>query len=258
MENNFFNATNGLKTDLKTASKPERLQKILANYGISSRRGAEEIILAGRVMVNNQVIASLGTKADPSCDQIAIDGIPISQKPALEYLLLNKPKGFICSRHDPQGRKTIQTLLPSQFQHLYSVGRLDYDSSGALLLTNDGDFANRLIHPRHHVAKVYRVLVNGIVSAQIIEKWRAGIDLDGKITLPAEVEILTSHSTSTTLRITLHEGRNRQIRRVGEILGHSVLDLHREAFATINLGNLSPKSYRHLSLDELLSLGIKS
>lgn len=244
----------------------ERLQKILASYGFASRRGAEALIRSGRVQVNGLVITELGTKADPDGDRITLDGKPVNfklhqelnYKPTLEYLLLHKPTEFICSRHDPQGRKTIQSLLPTYYHHLYSVGRLDYNSSGALLLTNDGDFANWLMHPRHHIAKVYEVIVEGHPSDRTLQQWRNGIDLDGKITLPAQVLILEIQNYclkfQTKLQITLNEGRNRQIRRVAEILGHPVVALHREAIATIHLGNLAPQAYRHLSPEEIQSL----
>jgi 16S rRNA pseudouridine516 synthase len=240
----------------------ERLQKILASYGLASRRGAEGLINSGRVQVNGLVITELGTKADPDGDRITLDGKPVNfklnlelnYKPTLEYLLLHKPTGLICSRHDPQGRKTIQSLLPSQYHHLYSVGRLDYNSSGALLLTNDGDFANWLMRPRHHIAKVYEVTVQGHPSDRTLQQWRNGIDIDGKMTLPAQVSILEIQRYSTKLQITIHEGRNRQIRRVAEILGHPVVALHREAIATIHLGNLAPQTYRHLTPEEIQSL----
>jgi len=258
----------------------ERLQKILASYGVASRRKAEDLILAGRVTVNNQPI-TLGSKADPDRDRICVDGKPINFKfnfksgdfsvdsgligfdsnhqpnfkPQLEYLLLHKPKGFICSRHDPQGRRTIQELLPPQYHHLYSIGRLDYDSSGALLMTNDGDFANRLMHPSHHVNKVYEVLVRGYPSDRTLQQWRSGIDLDGKLTLPAQVVLTdSSDKDSSKLQITIKEGRNRQIRRIAKILGHPVIELHRVAIATINLDNLALKAYRHLNLAELESI----
>jgi len=237
----------------------ERLQKILASYGIASRRGAEDLILAGRVTVNDRPI-NLGAKADPTCDRITLDGklINIDLKPAQEYLLLHKPTGFICTRDDPQGRKTIQDLLPQQYQHLYSVGRLDYDSSGALILTNDGDFANRLMHPSHHVVKVYKVLVLGHPSDRRLDQWRSGIDLDGKLTLPAQITTLARQESYTLLQISLKEGRNRQIRRVAKILGYPVMELHREAIATIHLGNLAPKDIRHLTSGEIQTLSASS
>jgi 16S rRNA pseudouridine516 synthase len=253
---------NDTKTKVEPLPKLERLQKILASYGFASRRGAEELIRSGRVQVNGQIITELGTKADPNSDRITLDNKPVNykpnqdlnQKPNLEYLLLHKPTGYICSRHDPQGRKTIQALLPSQYHHLYSVGRLDYNSSGALLLTNDGDFANHLMHPRHHVPKIYEVIVQGHPSDRTLEQWRNGIDLDGKVTLSAQVLILEIQNYSTKLQITLSEGRNRQIRRVAEILGHPVIKLHREAIATIHLENLAPQAYRHLSPEEIQGL----
>ncbi len=237
----------------------ERLQKIIASYGIASRRGAEELILAGRVTVNDQTIFTLGTKADSEGDRITVDGELINHepdcKPKLEYLLLHKPTGFICTRSDPQGRRTIQELLPTQYHHLYSLGRLDCDSSGALLLTNDGFFANRLMHPSHHVAKIYEVIVEGHPSDRTLHQWQSGIDLDGKCTLPAQVMVLAIQERNTKLQIVLQEGRNRQIRRMAKILRHPVIALHREAIAAIYLGNLAPKAYRHLSSSELQSLG---
>ena len=254
-----FNVTN---TDEEPLLKVERLQKIIASFGLASRRGSEELIRSGRVKLNGQIITELGTKANPDCDRITLDGKPVNYKPnqtlnykpTLDYLLLHKPVGFICSRHDPQGRKTIQTLLPNQYRHLYSVGRLDYNSSGALLLTNDGDLANRLMHPSYHISKVYEVIVKGHPSDRALQEWRNGIDLDEKLTLPAQVLVLDYQQYSTKLQITLNEGRNRQIRRVAEILGHPVLELHRVAIARINVENLAPQAYRHLSPEEILSL----
>jgi len=183
--------------------------------------------------------------------------------PEFVYLLLNKPTGVVCTCDDPQQRKTVLNILPSQYRHVYPVGRLDYNSSGALILTNDGDFANYLMHPRHHVAKTYEVWVKDIPNSQTLKKWQEGIVLDGKLTLPATVNILqverprnqNLHQTpKTQLRIILEEGRNRQIRRVAEQLGHPVLALHRVAIASISLTSLKSGAYRSLTDREIKKL----
>jgi len=233
----------------------DRLQKILSRHGIASRRGAEQMILAGRVSVNGKIVTELGMKADPEGDRIKVDGKLLqTNAPEFIYLLLNKPIGVVSTCDDPQGRKTVLDILPSQYQHIYPVGRLDYNSSGALILTNDGDFANYLMHPRHHVAKTYEVWVKDIPSNQIIKQWQDGIILDDKITLPATVNILKverSQNPRTQLQIVLAEGRNRQIRRVAEQLGHPVLALHRVAIASILLTTLKLGAYRLLSDREI-------
>ncbi|NUN66383.1 rRNA pseudouridine synthase [Pseudanabaena biceps] len=241
----------------------ERLQKILSRYGIASRRASEEIILAGKVAVNGKIVRELGTKVDPEQDRITVDGKPLN-KDELEfsYLLLNKPTEIVCTCDDPQGRQTVLDLLPSKYQHLYPVGRLDYNSSGALILTNDGDFANRLMHPRHHVAKTYQIWVKDIPDTLTLQNWRAGILLDEKYTLPAIVDILKIEKNAhlrypqpkTLLQIILSEGRNRQIRRVAEQLGHPVLKLHRVAIATISVDALKLGEYRLLSKKEVTGL----
>ena len=238
----------------------DRLQKILARHGIASRRGAEQIILAGRVFVNGNPIIELGAKADPERDRIEVDGKLLqTNAPKFVYLLLNKPTGVMTTCDDPQGRKTVLDILPSQYRHVYPVGRLDYNSSGALILTNDGDFANYLMHPRHHVSKTYEVWVKDIPSDRIIKQWQDGIILEGKLTLPATVNIRQIErrkyqSPRTQLQIVLSEGRNRQIRRVAEQLGHPVLALHRVAIATISLENLKVGAYRLLIDREVKTL----
>ena len=238
----------------------DRLQKILSRHGIASRREAEQIILAGRVAVNGRTITELGTKADPERDRIEVDGKLLqTNAPDFLYLLLNKPTSVVSTCDDPQGRKTVLDLLPPQYQQVYPVGRLDYNSSGALILTNDGDFANYLMHPRHHVAKTYEVWVKDIPSHQLIQQWQTGIMLDGKLTLPATVKILQIERNKyptprTQLQIILSEGRNRQIRRVAEQLGHPVLALHRVAIGAISLAPVKSGSYRLLSDYEIKTL----
>ncbi|WP_019499986.1 pseudouridine synthase [Pseudanabaena sp. PCC 6802] len=235
----------------------ERLQKIISRFGIASRREAEQMILASRVRLNGTIVTELGIKADPASDRIEVDGRLINQarSPQKIYLLLNKPVATICTRRDPQGRRTVLDLLPPQYQHLYPVGRLDYNSSGALLLTNDGDFANSLAHPRHHITKTYEVWVRGQIDLEVLQIWQAGVELDGRLTLPCEVTVLTRTSDRTQLQIVLKEGRNRQIRRIAEQLNHPVMALHRVAIAEINLGNLPVGKYRHLTKPEVQQTG---
>ena len=239
---------------------PDRLQKILSRHGIASRREAEQMILAGRVAVNGNKVTELGTKADPESDRIKVDGKLLqTNAPKFVYLLLNKPIGVMSTCDDPQGRKTVLDILPSQYRHVYPVERLDYNSSGALILTNNGDFANYLMHPRHHVPKTYEVWVKDIPSDRVIKQWQDGVILDGKLTLPASVNIrqierCKYQTPRTQLQIVLSEGRNRQIRRVAEQLGHPVLSLHRVAIATISLETLKVGSYRPLIDQEIETL----
>lgn len=217
----------------------ERLQKILSQWGVASRRRSEELILAGRVRLNGTV-AELGQKADPNGDLIEVDGKPIqsADRPQSAYFLLNKPLGVFSTCVDPQGRRTVMDLLPAylvQHQGIHPVGRLDADSTGALLLTNHGDLTFYLTHPRHHIPKTYEVWVEGFPSEEILLQWRQGIILDSHKTLPAKVKVLKRGTAKTLLEIGLVEGRNRQIRRVAEQLGHPVIRLHRTAIGAIRL-----------------------
>lgn len=236
----------------------ERLQKLLAQHGLASRRKAEAWILAGRVTVNG-VPAHLGQKVDLAHDQVAVDQRPLEpqQRPQSCYLLLNKPLGMVSTCADPDGRPTVLDALPSHLQTLglHPVGRLDTYSTGALILTNDGDFTYRLTHPKHDIAKVYRVRLEGRVSSATLETWRRGLELDGRMTRPAGVLVMgTPTAQSTELEITLWEGRNRQIRRVAEVLGHRVLHLHRLAVGPVRLGKLKRGAYRSLSSVEIRAL----
>ncbi len=218
----------------------ERLQKVLSQWGIASRRQAEQMILDGRVRLNGMT-AHLGQKVDPNCDRIEVDRrlVQPEQRPNLVYLLLNKPVGYVSTCHDPQSRRTVVDLLPMALRQghgIHPVGRLDADSTGALLLTNDGELTFLLTHPRYHVPKTYLAWVNGVPSETILHQWRTGVELDGQLTLPAEVkERRRVGIQRTLLEITLYEGRNRQIRRVAERLGHPVLRLHRTAIGPISL-----------------------
>jgi 23S rRNA pseudouridine2605 synthase len=238
-----------------------RLQKIISQWGIASRRQAEQLILAGRVRVNG-VVAKLGQTAEPTIDRIEVDGklIGLESRPAPICLLLNKPIGVISTCYDPQGRPTVLELLPPELrasEGIHPVGRLDIDSSGALLLTNDGELTFRLTHPRHGISKTYEVWVKGQPSSQIVNDWRQGIDLDGQYTLPAQIKVVKYKDNNTLLRIVLAEGRNRQIRRVATQLGYPVVQLHRTRIGNISVDGdraLSLGSYRHLQSTEVYSL----
>jgi 23S rRNA pseudouridine2605 synthase len=213
-----------------------RLQKILSQWGVASRRRAETLILDGRVKLNGE-IAQLGQKADPHRDAIEVDGQAIQNvdRPQSVYLLLNKPLGVVSTCVDPQGRQTVMDLIPNSTPGIHPVGRLDADSSGALLLTNQGDLTFYLTHPSHHLPKTYEVWVEGFPSPEVLRRWRSGILLEGRRTLPAKVRSLRLGSGKTLLEVVLVEGRNRQIRRVAEQLGHPVLRLHRIAIGSVRL-----------------------
>lgn len=229
-----------------------RLQKILSQQGIASRRHAEELITAGRVQVNGKVITELGTKIDPSIDKLMVDqrALDLHQPQTRQVILFHKPVAVICTKNDPQGRTTIFQLLPTNYRNFYYVGRLDYNSSGALLLTNDGDLANRLSHPSHHIPKTYTVMVRGVPTPQILQQWQKGVNLDGQMTLPAQVTILDKRGDRSLLKIVLREGRNRQIRRVAELLGYPVISLERVSIGAITLDHLPVGKFRPLAEKE--------
>ncbi|MDF5712448.1 MAG: pseudouridine synthase [Rhizonema sp. NSF051] len=235
-----------------------RLQKVLAQWGIASRRQAEDMITQSRVQING-VLAHIGQKVDPQKDTITVDGKLVSalQRPALIYLLLNKPTGVVSTCHDPQGRRTVLDLLPEELrssQGIHPVGRLDTDSTGALILTNDGDLTFWLTHPRHSIPKTYSVLVKGHPTDAVLEIWRHGVLLEGRKTRKAQVKVIKKFASSSCLEIILKEGRNRQIRRVAQQLGYEVIKLHRTAIGSIQLqpgkGYLPEGAYRQLEEHE--------
>jgi 23S rRNA pseudouridine2605 synthase len=236
----------------------ERLQKILSQWGIASRRQAEQMILDGRVRLNGS-LGQLGQTADPAADCIEVDGQPIrlAHRPKRLYLLLHKPIGIVSTCDDPQARSTVLDLLPKELQDqgIHPVGRLDVGSTGALLLTNDGEVTAYFTHPRHAIAKTYQVWVEGLPSQDVLAQWRQGVGLDGRLTLPAKIKILDQRLDQTIpqtcLEVVLREGRNRQIRRVAEQLGHPVIRLHRVAIGFITLGRLPSGQYRHLQAAEM-------
>jgi len=238
----------------------ERVQKILSQCGVASRRQAEAMMLAGRVKVNGQV-AELGQKIDLARDRVTVDHQPITQnhRPKKRYILINKPLGVVSTCHDPQNRQTVLDLLPNSLktgQGLHPVGRLDRNSTGALLLTNDGDLTLHLTHPRYHLPKTYQVWVKDNPSQSVLKQWRNGVILDQTKTLPAQVNVLKREPQRTLLEIILTEGKKRQIRRIAEQLGFPVLALHRSAIGAIKLETSDqfisqPGNYRLLSDQEI-------
>ncbi len=231
----------------------ERLQKLISQAGIASRRAAEDMIRQGRVMLNGRP-AQLGDKADLSRDTVTVDGKPLPA-PEFVYYLLNKPRGVLCSnrRQRQDKRRLVVELVPHE-GHIYSVGRLDADSEGLILLTNDGELADRLMHPRYEHSKTYHVLVEGTPSPHVLDQWRDGVDLDGKRTAPAKVRVLSEKPDSTWLQVVLREGRKRQIRRVAALLGHPVRRLVREKIDFLELGHLKPGEWRELTPKEVRRL----
>lgn len=228
----------------------ERLQKIIAAAGVSSRRTAEGMILAGRVSVNGTVITELGSKADPAQDIIRLDGELIRPAETFHYLLLHKPAGYVTSLKDPQGRQLVTELVKGVGQRLFPVGRLDYNSEGLLLMTNDGGWANRLMHPRHQVDKEYHVRVRGKVDPQQIRRLSEGVELEDGPTGATTVRLLKGDQSNDWLSITIREGRNRQVRRMCAAVGLFVVRLRRIRYGNLTLGGLQPGEYRLLSKEE--------
>ncbi len=235
----------------------ERLQKVLARAGFGSRRGCEELIRQGRVFINGQV-AELGQRADPERDQIMVDGQLVRARRSFTYIALYKPQGVLSAERDDSGRhRTVRDLVPLP-GHLYPVGRLDLNSEGLILLTNDGELTNLLTHPRYEHPKEYRVDVEGHPTDKTLERWRRGVYLDDRRTAPAEVSVISRKKDHTQLRVVLREGRKRQIRRVATKLGHPVRRLVRVRIGPIQLGDLTPGQWRPLSDRELAQLqGLK-
>lgn len=228
----------------------QRLQKILAEMGITSRRKAEGLILEGRVTVNGR-IATIGMKADRARDHIKVDGKLLIKPEPRVYLMFNKPRGVVTSLYDPEGRPTVKDFLKGIKYRVFPVGRLDYDSEGLLLLTNDGDFAHAVLHPSKKISKTYFVKVKGVIENEKIEKLRAGIKLADGITAPAKAKRIRKTENNSWLEITIHEGKKRQIRRMLEKIGHPVLKLKRIRIDGLEMGKLESGAYRYLTFEEV-------
>lgn len=232
---------------------PVRLQVFLARVGLGSRRACEQLVLGGRVRVNGEVVRQLGTKIDPERDVVEVDGRRVSAVTGFRYYLVYKPVGYVTTVRDPQGRPTVMDLIPRDVR-VYPVGRLDIDSEGLVLLTNDGQLAYRLMHPRYGVEKEYRVLVEGRLSDQALDRLRRGVVLDDGVTSPARVDVLGRESDRTWLRVVLHEGRKRQVRRMIAAVGGRVERLVRVRLGPLRIGKLRPGQHRPLTPVEVQTL----
>jgi pseudouridine synthase len=232
---------------------PVRLQKILSAAGVASRRAAEKLIVAGHVSVNGDTVTELGSRADPDADDIRVDGRRIA-RPRRHYIALNKPRGYVTTRSDPEHRPTVLDLLGTK-EYIYPIGRLDYDSEGLLLLTNDGEFAERLMHPRYGVDREYEARVRGVPEPAAVRRLAQGIAIEARRTAPAEVHLVETgrgaRGDQSIVSIVLHEGRTRQVRKMCEAVGHPVVRLRRVRIGPIRLGALKPGEFRELTRAEI-------
>lgn len=228
----------------------ERLQKYMASCGVASRRKCEEIIISGEIKVNGKLIKELGTKVDPIKDLVEYNGILITKEEKKIYIMLNKPEGYITSVKDEKGRKTVLDLVKVK-ERIYPIGRLDYDSSGLILLTNDGEIYNKIIHPREELNKRYIAIVKGEISKKDIQTFEKGIDIGGYVTAPANLEILNYENGKSTIEVCIHEGKNRQIRKMCAAINHEVLSLNRVSIGKLQLKYLKKGDFRELSIEEL-------
>jgi 23S rRNA pseudouridine2605 synthase len=235
-----------------------RLQKVLSGAGVASRRAAERLMTEGRVSVNGQAVRELGAKADPESDDIRVDGRPVRRAAARLYLLINKPRGYVSTRSDPEGRPTILDLVPGLHQYIYPVGRLDYDSEGLLILTNDGDLAAALTHPSHEVAREYHARIRGTPDSHALDRLARGVVLDGRKTAPADVALLATgvgqKGDQSLVSLVLHEGRTRQVRRMLETVGHPVVRLRRVRIGPLIDPALKVGMVRELTSREVAAL----
>ena len=232
---------------MASETKTVRLQKIIAGSGISSRRKAEDFIRHGQVTVNGETVMTLGTKVDPLHDHIKVNGRHLKSKLPEMFVMLNKPTGYLSTLHDPEDRPTIKQLLPKPSLRLFPVGRLDCDSEGLLLLTNNGDIAQACLHPAHHVPKTYLVKVKGVLEDAHLQQLRRGVLLDDGLTAPAKVKKAGKAQANSWIEITIHEGRKHQVKRMFEHIGHPVIRLKRIQFGPLNLGKLLPGKTRYLT-----------
>lgn len=232
----------------------ERLQKYLARSGVSSRRAAEELIRQGLVKVNGEIVTAMGTQVEPEQDKVEVGGKVIKPEKRKIYLIINKPLRVVTTLHDPQGRTKVIDLLPNINERVFPVGRLDYLTEGLLLLTNDGDLAYRLTHPRFQIAKTYLTCVQGYVMNHVVRKLEKGVELEDGLTQPAIVRILHQTAEETCMEITIREGRNRQVRRMCDEIGHPVRTLKRVSLGPLALGNLATGQSRYLTEQEVRAL----
>ncbi len=227
-----------------------RLQKYLAQCNIASRRTCEKLILDGKVKVNGKVVTELGTKVT-STDVVEFDGQAVTEEKKKYYIMLNKPEGFVTTASDEKGRPTVIDLVDDIDARLYPVGRLDINTEGLLLLSNDGDFTLRVTHPKNNLNKVYRAVVSGIPNHFEIQKLERGVYVDGQKTAPAKAELISADKTNALMQLTIHEGRNRQVRKMFEAIGYKVIYLKRVAIGNVVLGNLPLGKWRHLNPNEV-------
>ena len=230
-----------------------RLQKYLAQCGVASRRTAEKMIADGRVMINGAVVTQMGSQVELT-DQVLVDGQPVSPEEEKHYLLYHKPMGEVTTASDPEGRATVLDKFRDYPVRLYPVGRLDYDSEGLLLLTNDGELTQHLLHPSKEVEKLYLAKVSNRLSVEDAKKLQEGVWINGRKTAPAKARILKYDTFSTTVLVSIHEGRNRQVRRMFEAVGHQVVLLRRVQFGPLKLGDVGRGQWRHLTSDEVKQL----
>jgi 23S rRNA pseudouridine2605 synthase len=228
----------------------ERLQKFMARCGVASRRKCEEYIVQGRVKVNDVLIVELGHKINPDIDKVHVDDEIIKVEENKVYIALNKPEGIVSTAKDEKGRKTIIDLVEVK-ERIYPIGRLDYDTSGLIILTNDGDIYNKVIHPRQTINKVYIALIECYPTEEEISEFCNGVDIDGYITAKADFEILKKVGVNCNVKITIHEGKNRQIRKMCEAIGHPVINLRRISVGKISLADLEKGKWRNLTNDEI-------
>ena len=222
--------------------------------GVASRRTSEKIILDGRVAVNGRIITEMGVQVDESKDTVTLDGEIIRPEEEKHYIAYNKPVGEVTTASDPEGRATVMDKFADYPVRLFPVGRLDYDSEGLLLLTNDGDMMNRVLHPSHEVLKTYWTKMSSHVTREEIAALRKGVMIDGKLTFPASVRLIRENTFDTVLLISIHEGRNRQVRKMAEAVGHKVISLRRVGFGPVSLGDLPSGMWRPLTKDEIARL----
>lgn len=231
-----------------------RLQKYMALCGVSSRRAAEKMIAEGRVSVNGDVVTEMGTKVDEYTDEVRVDGEVITPEAEKHYLAYNKPVGEVTTVSDPEGRATVMDRFEGYPVRLFPVGRLDYDSDGLLLLTNDGELMNRLLHPSREIDKAYLAKVSNNLTEEDLVRLARGVIVNGKMTSPAKVRLIRRDTFSTTILVTIHEGRNRQVRKMVEAVGHQVVSLRRVGFGPILLGDLPSGCWRRLTDEEVRKL----